>query len=169
MRRIAALRRILSQPAGFTLVEVIVAVGLLGVVAILVADGTFQIVRSQRTWRENIISTKELRHAGSRFAGDALNAVTTTLTDLAPATNQITMHWTDTGQTFHSANYSLDGTTTPFTLVRDLDGDQLELARRVVSVGFSRSGKTIIFDLEVQAADDATVTSTLTTFLRYMR
>ena len=156
MRRIAAARRILSQASGLTLIEVIIAVSILGVVAVLVSDHTFEILNFQRTWSEEVEATYELRHAGSWFARDAMNAATTTLTDLAPATSTITMHWTDVGQTFHTAKYSLVGTTTPYLLVREIDGEQVELAQRVVSVGFSRTGKIITIDLEVQAVGDST-------------
>ena len=79
-----------------------------------------------------------------------MNAATTTLTAGAPATGTVTLYWTDVGGTSHSAGYSLSGTTTPFRLLRNYDGRQTELGRRVDSMGFRLTGKTLFFDLVVQ-------------------
>ena len=57
------LKRALSDRSGLTLVEVIVAVSILTTVAVMVSTATFQIVSAQRTWRDNVLAIKDLRHA----------------------------------------------------------------------------------------------------------
>lgn len=161
------LSKLLSNRSGMTLVEVIVAVSILTTVAVMVSTATFQIVSAQRTWRDNVLAVKDLRHAQSWFAGDAMNATVTSLADPAASTS-VTLEWAYSPTATHTAMYFLSGTSTPFQLVRRFDGNEIEVARRVVSAGFSRSGKTLTFDLDVQAADDQTNTSTLNTYMRNM-
>ena len=51
-----------------------VAISIITVVSALFASGVFQVLSIQRFWRDDVVATKELRRAGSTFAGDALNA-----------------------------------------------------------------------------------------------
>ena len=162
-----SLRKTLRDRSGFTLVEALVAVTLLTIVAVLASQATFQVLGLQRYWLQDMGAVRELRHAGSVFAGDALNTVTSTLVDLDPPVNTVALHWTDVAGTGHVATYSLSGTTTPYELERDFDGLQSRLARRVESVAFSRSGRTITFTMESQASGTSTKSTTLTTFLRF--
>ena len=106
MSGLGTLRKLLVQTSGLTLVEIVVALGILSIIGVMVTNGTFQIVRIQGTWRAEVIATKDLRHAGSYFAGDVMNAVTTTPVAGASATTTVTLHWTDTSNTFHTAKYS---------------------------------------------------------------
>jgi len=161
------LSKLLTNDAGLTLVEAIVAVSILTTVAVMVSTATFRIVSTQRTWRANVLAVKELRHAQSWFAGDAMNATVTSLADTSTSTS-VTLEWAYSPTATHTAMYFLSGTSTPFQLVRQFDGNDVEVARRVVSAGFSRSGKTLTFDLEVQAADNQTNTSTLGIYMRNM-
>ena len=50
-------KRLLEDSRGFTLVEVLVAVGLLIIVAGLVSSSTFQILSVQRTWQDDVLAT----------------------------------------------------------------------------------------------------------------
>ena len=157
--------RILSEQSGFTLVEILVAVGILTVIAGIMVTSTAQIYRFQRTWAPDILATRDVRGAGSYFAGDALNTETTTLTDLAFDNSSTTLHWSDISNVGHRAKYYLSGAAEPYKLMREYDGAAIQLTDKVVSVKFSRSGKTITFDLVVQAGD-STASTTITTFLR---
>ena len=154
----------LLDRSGFTLMEVLVAVTLISTASALVTVSVFQILSFQRTWRDEVIATRDLRHASSLFAGDALKTATSTLVDGASATTTVSLYWTDVSEVTHTATYA---TSSGDVLQRQLDGSVFEVAKKVVSVGFRRSGNTIIFDLAVTAGDGATVSSTLTTFLRY--
>ena len=57
------------------------AVGILTLAMGLVGRGVFQVLSIQRFWRDDVVATRELRHAGSWFAGDALNAEAIDLAD----------------------------------------------------------------------------------------
>jgi len=71
---IKRLRGLLAGSGGTTLMEVLVAVGLISAATGIVGSGLFRVTSIQRFWRDDVIATKDLRHAGSWFAGDAINA-----------------------------------------------------------------------------------------------
>jgi hypothetical protein len=164
----------LAASGGFTLMEAAVALSILSLGVTLVGQGIFQSLSVQRYWQDSVVATKDLRHASSYFAGDALIAETTDLVDGAPpVTSQAlgeeappvtltTLGWTDADGNPHTASYLLDGDT----LVRELDGVQLPIAPRVVQVSVSRTGATVILSLEVQAERGGTETIGLQTYLR---
>ena len=148
--RAAPLFRLLSDRSGATLIEVLVAVVILTTVAGLVMRSTFQVLSVRCGWQDNVTVDTQLRHAGSWFARDALNAVTSTLADLQSDNASTTMSWTATTGVSHTAKYTLVGATTPKTLVREFDGNSIEIARNAVSVTFSRSGGVLVLNLTVQ-------------------
>ena len=76
---------------------------ILTTIAGLVMRGTFQVLSVRRGWQDNVTVATQLRNAGSWFAGDALNAVTTTLADLQSDNASTTLAWTDTANAFHTA------------------------------------------------------------------
>ena len=144
--------RIHTARSGFTLMEVVVAMGILGVVIGMFGPSVFQTLSVQRYWREDVTATRQLRNAGYWFSGDAFNAKTTSLTaDVTPASS-VTLTWTDpSNQTVtHTAIYGLNPAGDE--LIRNFDGEEIPVARGVVSVGFSLSGKVLTLDLGVQAA-----------------
>ncbi|MBI4339820.1 MAG: prepilin-type N-terminal cleavage/methylation domain-containing protein [Chloroflexi bacterium] len=151
--------------SGFTLVEVLIAVGVFTTIAALVSSGVFQVLSLQRSWQDNAMATKDWRHSESWFARDALNAQTTDLADGAPPAGSVTLAWVDSSNEAHTAAYSLSGSS----LERDLDGVTIEVARRVVSAEFSRSGKVVTLRLEVRAKADTTEVTTLQTYLRMLQ
>ena len=161
-----SLFEVLSDRSGFTLIELLVAITIFTTVAAVATTVTFQILGLQRKWREDVVAIRDVRASQSAFAGDALNTVTTTLTDGAATTSTVALHWTGLDSVFHTAQYSLTGTTTPFQLVRTYDGLSKEMAGRVESVGFRLSGKILYFDMVGQGAGTSTRSSTLQTYLR---
>ena len=68
------IRKSLADSSGFTMVEVLFAVGIISLAVGIVGDSIFQVVSVRRHWMDDAVATKNLRHAGSWFAGDALNA-----------------------------------------------------------------------------------------------
>jgi len=155
-----------SSP-GFTLAEVLVTVGLMGIIMSLMGGALFQALGIQRWWQDDVIATKELRNAGSWLSGDTFNATATDLVDGNPAVSSVTMSWTDTDSVSHTASYSYD--VVGNRLVRDYDGIQHTVARRVASAGFSLSGKMLTFDLEVNASRGGTESKSLTVNLRRLQ
>ena len=169
LRRIVARFKLVSDRSGFTLIEVLVAVTILTTISGLVMTSTFQVLSVRRGWQEQVTATRDVRHAGSWFAGDALNTVTTTLADLTSDNSSTTLHWTDVTDQFHSARYYLSGGSFPYTLIREYDGNPLEMSANVESVAFSRSGKLLTFDLVVKVTESATESRSLQTHLRNMK
>ena len=166
-------RNWLSQDAGYTLIEVLVSVGILTSVTVAVTLATFSILSTQQKWRDEVLSTQQLRTSGASFGTDAMVAFTTTLPDKTTSTG-LTLWWTDVlGQTT-TATFVVTGTSTPYTLVRQLteetsggnNNSEKELSTRVVTSTFYRSGKTITFDLKVQGYRSDVKTTTAQGWLR---
>ena len=164
-----------SSQSGFTLVEVLVATGILVVVAGIFMTSYFQIRDFYKRWRDQVEATRDLRHATSVFGTDALITASTTLVSLAPATSTVAFEWTDGTGTTTKAVYSLSGTSSPYSLLREhyvngVDQGDLEIVRgNAVTVEFSLSGKVVTLDLEVLGAGGETKTTTVETHMRYLK
>ena len=155
----------LGGSRGFTLVEVLVTVGILTLTLGMVGGGLFQSLSIERSWRDDVLATRELRRAGSWFAGDALNAEATDLIDGGGPVTSVALTWTDETGASHTTAYSISGDN----LIRDYDGLQLVVARRVVSLGISQSGGILTLNLVVRAEEGGTESSTLETYLRALK
>ena len=166
----------LADSSGFTLVEALVAIGILTFAVAVIGSGMFQVLNFQRFWKDDVVATKELRHAGSWFAGDALNAEevldTVAATQLtcnpSPAAEQVTLKWTDKdGVTQHSAAYSLSGDE----LIRNYDGALNILARPVVAgtLDFPLCGNLLTLKMQVEADRGTNEDITLQTYIRRLQ
>ncbi len=144
--------------------EMLVVVGLLGVVLSLGGRSIYQALSVRRTWQDESLAVRELRSAGSWFAGDAMNASGTTLTDGAAPADLVTLTWIDGLGVNHSAGYSLSNGD----LLRTFDGVPYAVAHRAQSVGFSLNGKTLTFQVGVRAEYGSVQSSTLNTYLRML-
>ena len=164
MRWFRCAQSILKSPSGYTLVEVMVAIGILIAILGLFSGALFQVLSIQWFWRDDVVATKGLRHAGSWFSGDALNAETVDLVSCTSPPSCVKLSWTDatTSTITHLATYSLSVDE----LVRDYDGIQTIVARDVLSADFSLSSKMLTFDLSVKGPKGETATTSLRTFLR---
>jgi prepilin-type N-terminal cleavage/methylation domain-containing protein len=165
VRLLEALKRLHSGRGGFTLPEIAIVVGILALGTALVGGGVFESLSVERFWRDKVEATRELRHAQSWFAGDALSAKETNLVDNAPPVNAVTLAWTNNAGVPRTASYSLSGTD----LVRVFNGNQTVLAQQVVSAAFSRSGRVLNLTLEVNAEREGTRTLNLQTYLRALQ
>ena len=66
--------RLLSTSSGFTLAETLVALAIMGLGIGLVGSGIFQSLVIERAWVDDVIATRDIRHADSWLSKDALNA-----------------------------------------------------------------------------------------------
>ena len=137
-----------SGSGGFTIVELLVAVGILALTTGLVGSGIFQSFAVQRSWSDDMRATRDLRHTGSWFATDSLNAQTTDLADGAPPSGEVTLTWSDAESASHTARYRVTGDS----LIRTYDGTDTVVARRVTSATFSLVAGLLILDIAVEAA-----------------
>ena len=168
------IRHVLGSSRGFTLIELMVSVTILTIVTGIFGAAMFQVLSIQRFWTDDIKAVREIRHAGSWFSGDALNA--TDVLDAggvdrltctpSPPVQQVTLTWTDTSGTAHNVVYSVTGDE----LLRDFDsnGTPLGLASGVVanSISFTLCGNTLRVNMDVQADRNTTDKLDLITYMR---
>ena len=165
---------ILRSSQGFTLIELLVSMSILTVVVGIFGTGMFQVLSIQRFWTDDVNAVREVRHAGSWFAGDALNAaevldaggVTRLTCAPSPAVQQVTLTWIDTAGSSHNVVYSVTGDE----LRRDFDsnGTPLVLASRVVanSISFTLCENTLRLNMDVLGDRNTTDSLDLITYVR---
>lgn len=163
-RTVRSCRRAVTDRAGSTLFEVIVGVGILTAMGGFIGGGLYQVLNSNRTWSDDVLATKDMRNAQSWFVSDAMNAMSVSVVDGALATTTVALGWADSGGALHTSTYSRIGNN----LVRNFDGVDTNVARRVVSSAFSRSGQTVTFVINVTAAEGQFESSTVNTYLRLL-
>lgn len=188
--------RLLSTSSGFTLAETLVALSIMGLGLGLVGSGIFQSLVIERVWVDDVIATRDIRHADSWLSEDALNAhevcdaaTNAKLTPGGGIVDSITVVWYEfadpndlpvtycdgvlsANYTRHEVTYVVVGTELQRLIVTDgLQLAKSSLTRRVVSAGFSlsASGDVLSFDLEVEAEEGQTEFTSLQTFLRKLR
>ena len=147
---------------GATLVEVLVAVGIVVMALGTVGPTVFQVLALERGWRDDVGATRALRHADSWFSRDALNAESTDLTDGGPPVSSVTLSWEDVSGGPLSVVYTLSSNR----LLRVSGADTTLLASDVVSAAFSLSGQMLNLTVEVQGRPGVTETASLDTYLR---
>ena len=143
---------------GTTLVELVIAVGILVLAVGTVGRTVFSVLSIDRTWRDDVVATRVTRQAMTWLSRDAINASSTSLADGAPAATTLTLTWADTTAAPHSASYQVSAGV----LTRTLDGgNTITLARGVSAVAFSRSGKKVTASLTVLAANGQVKSTTV--------
>ena len=159
----------LGASLGFTLIEALVAVAILSLAMGVIGSGFSQVFSFQTSFKDDAVATKDLRHAGSWFAGDALNAKIVLDNNGSPlacgsAATSVTLTWSGSDGTVYSSIYRVSGDS----LERVYDGAANVLARRVVpnSIGFSLCGNLLTMDLELEAEPETTEIISLQTYLR---
>ncbi|MFQ6028597.1 MAG: prepilin-type N-terminal cleavage/methylation domain-containing protein, partial [Dehalococcoidia bacterium] len=154
---------------GFTLVEILVSVSILGIILGTLGTAFFQSVSTQRLIVDDGYATNEARKGLSWFAQDVRMAQHATVD---PDANTLNLSWTD------EFNFDFNGTPTCHKSSYLLNGDALErtyngtthtVARRVVSVTFPTPTpgpdpvSTVTIDLEVETSPSNTKTVSMTT------
>ena len=157
-------RQFTRSSSGFALLEVAVALSILSLGVGLIGNSVFQVLSIQRHWQDDRVATKDLRHTGSWFAGDALYAETVVIGG-TPEDPTVTISWVDSADVSHSSIYSLDGDT----LTRNNDGIVTPVAQGVVAAEFSLSGRVLTLDLTVNSGNGGTTLMTLQTYLRVLQ
>lgn len=147
---------------GTTLLETLVGLGIIIFASSLLSSGLFQSLGVVNGWMDQVMATKDWRHAGSLFATDGLAAQSTDLASDAPAVSSMALMWTDKNGVSHTSVYSVSGNT----LVRTKDGVSQTVARQLISASFSRSGRTVHFEIVVEKDHGGTDTMALDTYLR---
>ncbi len=179
--RLREIKRDLASSSGFTLVEVLLAVSIISVAVGVVGEGIFQAVAVQKSWADDALATKDLRHAGSRFVGDTFNAADvldapggsrlTEDCDDPPANpaSTVTLTWNDTAGVARRGTYSASAGV----LTReDEGGSQAAIISQGVvdnSLKVSLCGTPLTLELEVDAEEGQTETIRLRTHIRKLQ
>ena len=159
------LKKLWHSQGGFTLVEMLVGVGLLTIIMSTIGTSLFQALHTEKEVVDDGLGINELRKGLSWFAEDVKMANSTDLVDGAPAVSSVALSWTDQfndAGVSHTSNYVLVGDR----LVRTYDGNAHTVAHRVVSVAFSFSGRTVTAQVEVNAEPGTTRTLSVQTIMR---
>jgi len=189
--------RFLRRSRGFTMVEALIAVGIMTMMLGLVGGGIFQALSIEKFWLDDVVATREVRHAESWFAGDAMNAeeVCAAGAELAPgatSSGSLTLVWyniigggslpltnctlaVDTAQyDLYAVTYTLTGTKFTRTTEKNAvaaSRQTITLSDRITRADFIRSaaGDVLTLELDVNAEQGGTESSSLDTFLRRLR
>ncbi len=141
------IQRVLKGQQGFTLVEMLVALGIMAALGTVLVGTLYQMGNFTSRGNAQLSVSADPRNAFGWLGKDVKMANTTDLVDGAPAVSSMTLNWTDKYQdtsTAHSAAYSLVGTE----LRRTEDGvDTHSIARNVTSVEFSLAGRRVTVTL----------------------
>lgn len=150
---------------GVTLVETLVGVGVLTLMTSTIGISLFQSVLTDQRVVDDGLAINELRKGLAWFAGDVKMASSADLVDGGAPAPAIAIAWTDQFEgagTPHSASYTLVNDT----LVRTYDGVSHVVARRVVTASFSRSGRAIVAQFQVDGEPGQTRTLSVRTLMR---
>ena len=178
MNQLRKIKVALGGSSGFTLIEVLLAVSITSLAVGLVGARIFQVTNVRRFWADDALATKNLRHAGSWFAGDALNAEKALTapggnslsedcaTPPASPVSTVTLTWTDTDNIARQRTYS----AAAGALTRTNEaGDQTAIIISGVvdnSVKISLCKSLLTLELKVEADRQGTETMTLSSYLR---
>lgn len=146
------LRGLWSESSGYSLVEMLVYVGLLTSLVSIMSVGLSQALNSRPAIVDDGLAAHEVRRSLSWFAEDVEMAREADLTG-----GVLTLTWTnyfeDEG-TDHTVTYALVGDN----LVRTYDGVALEAARGVATATFAIDARAITAQVEINAKRDETRT-----------
>ncbi len=146
LQRVAAWCR---GQGGMTLVEVIIAVGIITAGAAMVGPPMFAVLQQNQSWQDNLTATESWRQAAGYFSRDVEQAQTISLADGSPSVDSITMTWSLNGAT-QTVDYALSTSTADETLQRTFNGSTIAVARGVESVQFGRSGDMLTMTLTMK-------------------
>ena len=170
-------RQFTRNSCGFALLQVAVGLSILSLGVGLIGTSVFQVLSIQRHWQDDRVATKDLRHTGSWFAGDALNAETVVFG--SPGDPTVTLSWSEIVDNsvpgspvfqFHSSVYSLDGDT--LTRTETLPDNSVVttiLADDVDSAAFSLSGRVLTLNMTVNSGNGGTTPMILKPYLRVLQ
>jgi prepilin-type N-terminal cleavage/methylation domain-containing protein len=150
---------------GFTLIELVVALAILGIVVVGIVTSIFQIMQGRAQIAGKSVALADIDNAAHWVTRDIVMAQSTDLVDDAPPTGNMTITWNDlTGwaeaeeSISHSAVYTHSGTQ----LLRKYDSanNTTIVGRHLTDVGFSIDDRLITVTLT--SSPDGVRASTVT-------
>ncbi len=159
------LKRFRSESRGFTLVESLVAIGIMTIVMSIMGSALYRALGTQQGVVDDGLAINELRKGLGWLGEDVKMANSTNVVDGGSSLPTLVMTWTDEfggASQAHTITYSLNGDR----LVRDYDGSPYTVARRVDSAEFFRTGRVVTAEFGVDAGAGTTRTLSVTTLMR---
>ena len=133
---------IIKKQRGFTLVEILVAMGITALVTGVLGTAIFQIFDRSASGQDTLRALSDIQNAGQWIYLDGEKAATSDLINNAAPVDTMTFSWTTEG-TPHTAIYALTGPA----LVRNHNGVETTVARYLSGVEFSISDDLISIKL----------------------
>ena len=124
---------------GFTLIEILVAMAIGGLLVPVVVSGIFAVTRGTQQINTDLVILQDIDGASAWINRDLSQALTTNLNN-SETLNTMRVDWVDLtgwateGAEAHFAEYTLVGTD----LQREFDGETQIVARRISNIEFSR-------------------------------
>jgi prepilin-type N-terminal cleavage/methylation domain-containing protein len=157
---IKAFKRLLKGHRGFTMMEVLVAVGIMTVIGSGLVRSVYQMQTNTSRGSAQLTAEADLRTSMQRLGRDFRMARTTDLVDGAPTVSCagvspascLVLGWTDEYQeasVSHTASYALVGTE----VLRTYDGTTHAVARNVTEMTASLEGKLVVITLTSNSGD----------------
>ena len=155
----------LRSEKGFTLLELMAATAVMGLILPLVISFTFQVIQGTARTNQDMVIQRDLDNASIWLNRDLSQAQRTNLADQETQVNNIRVEWLDeTGwagnNPEHYVEYSLSGSH----LLRDYDGTISIAARNVASIIFSRTCTSVC---EIISVSTTSAYSSATTTLNH--
>ena len=125
----------LKDEKGLTLVELLIAGAITALIGGMLSTAIYQFIMTSERGNEKLEALHDVQNAGYWLTRDGLRAETINLVDGAPPADNLTLTWTNEGQT-HTITYSLSGTD----LERARSGNITTIAHNVADIEFSIDG-----------------------------
>jgi len=144
----------MNKQAGMTMVELIVAIAVTGVIVTFLGTAIYQILTVSEYGDNRLIALHELQNAAYWLNVDGQGAVNAT------GGSQLALTLSDNS----TVTYALTGTS----LLRSSGGQQMTLARNISAVSFTINGRVITMNLTSApvAREDVSQTGTYMVYLR---
>lgn len=156
---------------GFTLIEILVAMLVGGMLMAGIVTAVFQIVYGAGQIREESVALSDIDSAAHWLTRDVVLGQSTDLVNGAPQVSQMTLTWNDSTwwaeqeeSIAHYVTYTYSGTA----LQRNYDGVVTTVGRYLTDVGFSLDGRLVTITLTSSLEEEprSTVTRSYTIYMR---
>ncbi len=152
------MRKRAAHQKGFTLIEVLAVVAIVGVLVPVLSMSIIQVIRGTDRNNTMVVALSDIEHAASWLNQDLLMAQTTNLPAYPLTVNlvaggNVTLSWTDYYggvATAHQSQYYLSGTK----LMRNYGGQIANIALYISKAQFSKDGSNKVFTVSLTSSPE---------------
>lgn len=132
----------LKRERGFTLVEILLAMGITALITGVLGTAIFQIFDRSASGQDTLRALSDIQNAGQWIYLDGEKAETTNLVNNDPPVSSMTLTWSSEG-TPHTATYTFSNTE----LIRNHNGVETTVARYLSGADFAISDELITINM----------------------